>query len=260
MKPTNHVIAIFGPTTSNKLGIAIDLSKYIYGKHRLQSEIINTDSKKIYKGFDISQHLPKPELIKNIPIHLFQYAEPKRVVDLYEFKDKVYATIDEIHSRNAVPILVGGSTLHTLAIIYNWSRDDELKKQEVNEKFIVLGTSINRKLLKNRIKNHVDNMISEGLYDEFKNLYLLHLRNLLDIKILETTIGYKEFLELSRIKRCDPLDLNTGRDMEKIKEWIYKDLVKFAFTQEVSMKKFKKISIIKDSSDAKLVIDREFSQ
>ncbi len=67
----------------------------------------------------------------------------------------------------------------------------------------------NRPKLYNRINQRVDIMINNGLYDEWKKIKTKYDRT----KVLENTIGYKEFFELE-----DKIYSNIDEAIEKIKQ------------------------------------------
>ncbi|MEA2113584.1 MAG: hypothetical protein U9P63_02940 [Patescibacteria group bacterium] len=115
----NKIIAIYGVTTSNKLGLAFNLSKYIWGKYQIDSEIINTDSRKIYKDFNVSQSLPTKHFLEKAKVHLFGEISAEKKLDLFEFQKLVKDKIINIQKRGNLPILVGGSTLHLRCVLEN---------------------------------------------------------------------------------------------------------------------------------------------
>lgn len=67
----------------------------------------------------------------------------------------------------------------------------------------------NRAILYERINKRVDNMIAAGLYEEWQNIVKKYGRT----KVLENTIGYKEFFELE-----DKTYQNTDEAIDKIKQ------------------------------------------
>ncbi|MFH1560965.1 MAG: hypothetical protein ABID04_00055, partial [Patescibacteria group bacterium] len=62
----NKIIAVYGPTTSNKLGLVLKLAEYLWGKQKIETEAINVDSRKIYQEFVVSQNYPNEEFKKKI--------------------------------------------------------------------------------------------------------------------------------------------------------------------------------------------------
>ncbi len=166
MANSKKSIVIYGPTTTEKMGLAYNLAKFIYGKIHIDSEIVNIDSRKIYKRFNISQSLPDENVVFRVKTHLFGVIEPTQEIDLFSFQHLVYNKVKEINSRGNLAILVGGSPLHTRCIIQKWTKNDN-KKQTTSDEYIVIGTKFNRKSLKKIVTKSVEQMMSQGLFAEF---------------------------------------------------------------------------------------------
>ena len=195
----NKSIVIFGPTTTGKMSVAYNLAKFIYGKTNIDSEIVNIDSRKIYKRFNISQSLPDENIVSRVKIHLFGTIEPTQELDLFSFQQLVYNKIDEINSRGHLAILVGGSPLHTRCIIQQWTKSDN-KKQATLNKYIVIGTKFNRKSLKKAVTKSVEKMMSQGLLTEFQELYK---DSGVSRDLLQRTLGYRQFIEMIKVSKKD---------------------------------------------------------
>lgn len=255
MNTTSHkIIAIYGPTTSDKTGLALNLAKYIYGKYHINTEIVNVDSRKIYKGFVISQHLIEEKQQYNIPAHLYGTISPKKTLDLFDFQKLVKDKILEIQSKDSIPILVGGSTLHMRSVIENWSKGKKHENNQVPENVLVLGKTITRKSLKKAITKHVNNMFKSGLYKKFKNLYTMYKDGNVSYRLLNETHGYRQFLEIARVSRSDPLQI-PPQAMKKIKHWMIKDLMKFGYQQALDYKRFQNIKLIQEFEQARRYTD-----
>jgi len=114
---TYKVIAIIGPTASGKSGLAIQLAKEFNG------EIVNADSRQIYKYMDIgtakdSDDDPNDELytVDGIVHHLIDFVDPKRNFSVAEFQKLAYEKIQNITERGKLPFLVGGTGLWVDAV------------------------------------------------------------------------------------------------------------------------------------------------
>ncbi len=114
-EPTRpRLVAVSGPTAVGKTGLAIALAKQFGG------EVVNADSRYLYRGFDIG--VAKPSLAERagIPHHLIDILEPDADMSLARYQDLAYAAIDEIGERTKVPILVGGTPLYVNAVVEGW--------------------------------------------------------------------------------------------------------------------------------------------
>ncbi|OGC47422.1 MAG: hypothetical protein A3A94_03255 [Candidatus Portnoybacteria bacterium RIFCSPLOWO2_01_FULL_43_11] len=248
------IIAIYGPTTSNKLGLVFNLSKYLWGKYRINSEVINADSRKIYKDFKISQSLPIESFFKKIKLHLFGTISAKEKIDLYDFQKIVRDKIIDVQQKNNLPILVGGSSIHLLCVLQNWKKGEKRIRKEIPSNVLTLGVAISRKELKKSVGKNISEMFRKGLYSEFKILYKKSQKGELSEELLKETLGYRQFLEMAKVSNKSPLELNT-KDLIKIKKWIIKDILKYAYHQSLDYKKFPNIHLIRGFKQSKKIVD-----
>lgn len=137
MSRTNQkLIVLAGPTASGKTELAVELCKTFGG------EVVNADSRSIYKGMLIGTGSPAEEEKQGIPHHLFNFLEPKEEFSLALYQKMVKGKLKEIWSREKIPFLVGGTGLYIDASVYNYRipqgpPDRELRKRlekESNEK------------------------------------------------------------------------------------------------------------------------------
>jgi tRNA dimethylallyltransferase len=108
------LIVILGPTAVGKTEMAIRLA----GK--LDGEIVSADSRLFYRGMDIGTAKPGMEERAGIPHHLIDVAEPDEVWSLAIFQQRARQVIAEIHHREKLPFLVGGTGQYVRAVIQGW--------------------------------------------------------------------------------------------------------------------------------------------
>lgn len=113
MNNPKPVIIIGGPTAVGKTKCAIDLAQ------RFGGEIVSADSMQIYKGMDIGSAKPTKEELSAVPHHLIDVVLPTEDFTVSDFKKRAEASIDEIHSRGLIPIVVGGTGLYINALLYD---------------------------------------------------------------------------------------------------------------------------------------------
>lgn len=106
------VIIITGPTAVGKTAASILLAQH------LQGEIISADSMQIYRYMDIGTAKPTPEEKQGIHHHLMDFLEPDQRFTVVDFQEKTFELIREIHGRNAVPIVIGGTGLYLHSLLY----------------------------------------------------------------------------------------------------------------------------------------------
>ena len=171
------VIVILGPTGSGKTGISIKLAKALNG------EIISADSRAIYKGMDIGTAKPTKEEMEGIPHYGLDLVEPGERFTVADWKAYAEDKIKDIKSRGKVPIVVGGTGLYIDALIYDYHfkgptgekiGDFEQKscsdRTEVKGDYLIIGIKWDSEELRARLRQRIDQMFCDDLYNETKNL------------------------------------------------------------------------------------------
>jgi tRNA dimethylallyltransferase len=105
------VLVLTGPTGSGKTDWAVRLAE------RAPLEIVSVDSALVYRGLDIGTDKPSRELRSRIPHHLIDICDPTESYSAGRFVADARRTIDEIHARRRVPLLVGGTMLYLRALL-----------------------------------------------------------------------------------------------------------------------------------------------
>lgn len=144
----NKVIVIVGPTGVGKTKLGVSLAKVFNG------EVISGDSMQIYKTMDIGTAKVTKEESEGIVHHLIDIREPDENYSVASFQKDVRFLIDDISSRDKLPIIVGGTGLYIKAALYDYkfketSIDNEfyIKKYQdkTNEELYALLESIDPK-------------------------------------------------------------------------------------------------------------------
>ena len=112
------VIVICGPTASGKTSLSIELAK------KLNGEIVSCDSMQIYKDMNIGTAKPTIEEMQGIKHYLIDFVSPDQRYSVADYKKDATIAIDEILSKNKVPIVVGGTGLYLESLIYNIEYND----------------------------------------------------------------------------------------------------------------------------------------
>ncbi len=141
----SDLIVILGPTASGKTGYSIDLAKKIGNV-----EIVNADSRQLYRYLDIGTAKIKPEEMEEIPHHLIDVLDPKDEVSVGWYQTEANKIISEIRDRGNVPILVGGSMLYLSSITDGLSMaptpTEELRQKLIDEYDKDQGKSLHERL------------------------------------------------------------------------------------------------------------------
>jgi tRNA dimethylallyltransferase len=270
----NHIIAVVGPTASGKSELALQLAGEFNG------EIVNADSRQIYRYLDIGTAKPSLNDRKMIPHHLIDFVDPDQSFSLALYQSMAYKKFDDILEKGNLPFLVGGTGQYIWATVQGWkvpevapdydlrstlekkARDEgtgalyEMLKS-VNEvvaarvdpanvrrviraleitskkpeaasvlwqkkappyKFLILGLTMERDLLYQRIDERAEMMIDNGLLEETKSIMMMGYT--LDLPSL-SGIGYRQMGKV----------LDGELDMEYALERMKFDTHKFARRQ-----------------------------
>lgn len=109
------LVLLVGPTAVGKSELAIRLAK------RLEGEIVSADSRLFYRGMDIGTAKPSPDERTRVPHHLIDVANPDETWSLAVFQQAAQEAIADIHARNKLPFLVGGTGQYVRAVTEGWS-------------------------------------------------------------------------------------------------------------------------------------------
>jgi len=158
----NKLLIICGPTSTGKTSLGIYLAK------RFNGEIVSADSRQVYQKMDIGtgKDIPKGAIYKKVNKKIGGYYEINGVkiwgYDLVlpkeEFSVAQYArfgreVIKDIHKRNKLPILVGGTGFYIKSIVEGIGTAEipqnkalrknlkKISKDELFEKLAILDSS-----------------------------------------------------------------------------------------------------------------------
>ncbi|MFQ5996885.1 MAG: tRNA (adenosine(37)-N6)-dimethylallyltransferase MiaA [Dehalococcoidales bacterium] len=110
----NHLVAIVGPTGIGKSRLALHLAQTFPG------EIVNADSRQVYRHMDIGTAKPGPKELSLVPHHLISIVNPDESFSLAQYQALTYQIISDIQQRQRLPLLVGGSGLYVWAVLEGW--------------------------------------------------------------------------------------------------------------------------------------------
>lgn len=108
MRPT---LLIHGPTASGKTQLSIQMAK------KFDGEIVNADSMQVYRDLKVITARPSDAEIAEVPHHLFGYKDAAERGSAGSWLSDARTIIADIQKRGKVPIVIGGTGLHLLALI-----------------------------------------------------------------------------------------------------------------------------------------------
>ena len=204
----NKIIVIYWPTACGKTDLSIKIAKF------LNSEIISTDSRQIFKWLDIWTGKVTEEEKKGIIHHMIDIVEPNQEYSVWEFKKEAEKIIKNIFKKWEIPILCWGTWLYIDSLIYDFKipkvpADPILREKLEDERIKFWNEFIWKKL------QEIDPDYASELHP---NNYRYVIRAL-EVKIL-TWKSKKEFREEKNLKYdtffITPYDWNREKLYEKI--------------------------------------------
>ena len=84
---------------------------------RFNGEIINSDSRQVYRLMDVGTAKPTPEEQSGAPHHLLDFLDPNEIFGLGSFLSLARAAVTDIQRRNRVPVVAGGTGQYVWALL-----------------------------------------------------------------------------------------------------------------------------------------------
>ena len=185
MKKT--ILVITGPTASGKTGLAIDCAKKFNG------EIISCDSMQIYKHLDIGTAKATIEEQSEVKHHLIDVVDPTQDFSVQQFVSLAKIYIDDITSRNKLPVLVGGTGLYIKSLIYPYSFCGAPKNIQIREKY--------QEILKEKGKEFLYNLLKQKDIKACEKIHMNDTKRVIRaLEIFDTTGTEKTKLNCEQLK------------------------------------------------------------
>jgi tRNA dimethylallyltransferase len=108
------VIAIVGPTGIGKTAAAVALAA------RFGGEVVSADSRQIYRYMDIGTAKPTQQERAAVPHYLIDVVDPDQTLSMAQYQALAYAAIADIHGRDRIVCLVGGTGQYVTAVLEGW--------------------------------------------------------------------------------------------------------------------------------------------
>lgn len=118
---------VLGPTGSGKTALSLALAEKFGG------EIVNCDSVALYRDFAIGTAKPTLAERGRAPHHLFDCVDPADSITAGEYAQRARQALEEIKSRQRLPVVVGGTGLYLRALLEGLfpgpQRSEELRER-----------------------------------------------------------------------------------------------------------------------------------
>jgi len=142
LKP--KLIVIYGPTGSWKTAMSIEIAKH------LETEIISTDSRQIFKYMDIWTGKITPEEMQWVTHHMIDILNPDENFSMWDFVRQSQKIMNKLWIKNKIPMLVWGTGLYIDSLIFERNSADVSSDPE--------------------LRAELDTLSDEDLYTKFQEL------------------------------------------------------------------------------------------
>ena len=117
------VIILQGPTAVGKSSIAMEIAG------NFETDIISADSRQVYKFLDLGTAKPSQQEQNEIKHHLIDIIKPEQVYSAGDFAKDSSSIIKELHSKNKIPFVVGGTGFYIKSLIEGIFNSPEVPKE-----------------------------------------------------------------------------------------------------------------------------------
>lgn len=171
------IIVIAGPTASGKTDVSIGLAEY------LDTDIINCDSKQIYKFMNIGTAKPSAEQRRSVKHHMFDIIYPDEYFNSVMYTEKARDLANTILKDKKHVILAGGSGFYISNFLYGLSQ-------------LPVISSAAKELVHKKLQENS----RDELYDELRRIDPDYSKNI----SINDKYRIKRFFEIFYTVKCPP--------------------------------------------------------
>jgi tRNA dimethylallyltransferase len=136
MAPPSVITVLTGPTASGKTDVSLRMAEF------LGAEIINADSRQVYRGFDIGTAKPSRSELERVPHHGIDICAPEETWTAGDFFREAQSWMRDIAARGKRVLVVGGSGLYVRALtdgIFEGPSPDPALRAELQQRMLHCG-------------------------------------------------------------------------------------------------------------------------
>jgi len=131
------IIFLLGPTASGKTDWAINWQNQFEAL-----EIISVDSVMVYKECNVGSAKPSNAILKKHPHHLVNHVSLDSIFSVADFYNSAMKIINDIHARDKIPLMVGGSMMYFNILKTGMSTlpsADRILREDLEKKILING-------------------------------------------------------------------------------------------------------------------------
>ncbi|MEE9349469.1 MAG: tRNA (adenosine(37)-N6)-dimethylallyltransferase MiaA [Flavobacteriaceae bacterium] len=185
MDNNKYVISVVGTTAIGKTALGIQLATYF------NAEIISADSRQFFKEMEIGTAVPSQEELTAAKHHFIQNLSIFDNYSVGDFEKEALTKIAELHEKNDIVILLGGSGLYVDAVLKGLDYFPKVTPK--------IRIDLKKQLAEQGIK-HLQNQLLKLDEVSYKNIEISNPQRL--IRALEICIGtgkpYASFLNKNK--------------------------------------------------------------
>jgi tRNA dimethylallyltransferase len=117
------LIALYGPTSSGKTKVSVELCLRLRDELGLEPLVISADSRQVYRYMDIGTSKTTREEMRGISHEMIDVTEPIRKLELETFVSEARKHMDACWARGGVPVVVGGTGVYLRSLLEGWQVD-----------------------------------------------------------------------------------------------------------------------------------------
>ncbi|XP_010511841.1 PREDICTED: adenylate isopentenyltransferase 1, chloroplastic-like isoform X3 [Camelina sativa] len=173
-RPKDKVVVILGATGAGKSKLSVDLAT------RFPSEIINSDKIQVYEGLEITTNQITLQDRRGVPHHLLGYLNPEHgELTAAEFRSAASNAVEDITSRQKLPIIAGGSNSFVHALLSQrfdpkidpFSSGSGLISSDLRYNCCFIWVDVSETVLYEYLLKRVDEMMDSGMFEELSGFY-----------------------------------------------------------------------------------------
>ncbi len=141
------MIALVGPTAVGKSKFALALGE------RVSLEIVNADSRQVYRYMDIGTSKPSADDRRRVPHHVLDVVDPDEDFSLAMYLRNARSACSDAARRGRIPLLVGGTGQYVWSLVEGWlvpevPPDPEFRREMGNKAANLGKTALHAELIR----------------------------------------------------------------------------------------------------------------